>query len=76
MAESTRRSAFPHRNRDLQDPEQEEPIADGDGQEAVGRRLPMTEKPSVQNVLAGFYNALPPMVRDLLPYWSSAKILE
>lgn len=69
MAEGTRRSAFPHRNRDLQDFDQEEQVTD-DGQEMTGRRIPVTQKPSIQNVLAGFYNALPPMVRDLLPFGS------
>lgn len=32
-----------------------------------GKRLPMTPDPSIQNVLALFYNGLPEKLRDLLP---------
>src|SRR5262249_3965486 len=33
----------------------------------VGKSLPLTPTPSLQNVIAGFYNALPAVLRDSLP---------
>lgn len=36
----------------------------------AGRSIPQTRDPSIQNVVAGFYNALPSTLRDILPFGS------
>ena len=45
---------------------QKQSNGNGDG----GRTIPLTSEPSINNVLGGFYNSLPPMVRELLPLGS------
>jgi conjugal transfer ATP-binding protein TraC len=35
-----------------------------------GPKIPLTAEPSVQNVVGGFYNSLPPLVRQVLPFGS------
>src|ERR1700722_16334498 len=35
-----------------------------------GRQIPVTADPSLQNIVGGFYNSLPPVVRELLPFGS------
>lgn len=37
----------------------------------TGKQLPTTSGPSMQNVVAGFYNSLPTTVRDMLPFGSN-----
>jgi len=36
-----------------------------------GPKLPLTAEPSLQNVVGGFYNSMPPLVRQMLPFGST-----
>ncbi len=69
MAEGTRRTA--NRRAVPSRPAKGKPKAKSDGNGSSGRTIPLTSEPSIQNVLGGFYNSLPPMVRELLPFGST-----
>ncbi|MBZ0189433.1 MAG: hypothetical protein K8F91_24520, partial [Candidatus Obscuribacterales bacterium] len=71
---NSRKSARAGRNkRSFNDSDERQGDGEGNGRLITGKHIPLTKKPSMQNILAQFYNPLPPVVRNALPFGTEAR---
>jgi len=61
-------SGAPRRSNALRTKQSNAQASGGSGSGVTGKQIPMTAGPSMQNIVAGFYNNLPAPMRDALPF--------